>query len=213
MVTVGGGGHKPPKVRVSLEKVRGRGWWLFLAAAVPVLLPLLGRWRAALAFAGLAAAAIGPLFLAQWWARRRQRAAHAAGSQRWLGRLPLPRAAVIWELGTGFALLFGGGVPVVVTAGPDGLTIGLRRPASRRHPPVTVLWEDLAGARADPAGRFTEWGGLAVLPLTAVTLELPAGAGGPIAVTTHDAAGLVESVAAHKMEEGSAGDGVGTQRG
>ena len=181
--------------------MRGRGWWLFLAAAVPVVLPLLGRWRAALAFAGLAAVAIGPLFLAQWWARRRQRAEHAAGSQRWLGKLPLPRAAVIWELGAGFALLFGGGAPVAVTAGADGLTRGLRRPASRRHPPVTVLWADIVGVRADPAGRFTEWGGVAVLPLTAVTLELPAGAGGPVVVTTHDAAGLVESIAAHKIDD------------
>jgi hypothetical protein len=180
--------------------VRGRGWWLFLAAAVPVVVPLLGRWRAALAFAGLAAAAIGPLFVTQWWARRRQRAEHAAGSQRWTGHVPLPRAAVIWDLGAGFALLHGGGVPVTVTAGPGGLTVALRRPASRRHPPVAVQWSDIAAARAEPAGRFTEWGRVAVLPLTAVTLELPDDAGGSLVVTTHDAAGLVESVSMHQAE-------------
>ncbi|GAA4263224.1 hypothetical protein GCM10022255_105840 [Dactylosporangium darangshiense] len=181
--------------------MRGRGWWLFLAAAVPVGLPLAGRWRAALAFAGLAAAAIGPLFLAQWWARRRQRAEHAAGSQRWHGHLPLPRAAVIWELGAGLALLFGGGVPVTLTAGADGLTLGPRRPVSRRHPPLTVLWRDIAAVHAEPAGRFTDWGRVAVMPLTAVVLDLPEGSGGPLVVTTHDAEGLVDSVAAHKLAD------------
>jgi hypothetical protein len=181
--------------------VRGRGWWLLLAAAVPVGLPLLGWWPAALAFAGIAAAAIGPLFLAQWWARRRQRAAHSAGAEHWAGHVPLHRAAVIWELGAGFALLFGGGVPVHVTAGAEGLTLGVRRPAPRRHPPVTVLWCDIAAARAEPAGRCTDWGRVAVLPLTVVTLDLPSDTGGPLIVTTHDAAGLVESVAAHKIAE------------
>ncbi|MER7004971.1 hypothetical protein ABT297_18260 [Dactylosporangium sp. NPDC000555] len=185
--------------------MRGRGWWLFLAAAVPVGLPLLARWRAGLAFTGLAAAAIGPLFLAQWWARRRQRAAHAAGAEHWFGHVPLHRAAVIWELGAGFALLFGGGVPVRVTTGSDGLTLSVRRPASRRHPPVTVLWCDIAAARAAPAGRFTEWGRVAVLPLTVVTLDLPGDPGGALVVTTHDAAGLIETVEARKMAE-SMGD-------
>ncbi|WP_432837227.1 hypothetical protein [Dactylosporangium sp. CA-092794] len=186
--------------------MRGRGWWLFLAAAVPVGLPLLGRWPAALAFAGLAAAAIGPLFLAQWWARRRQRAAHQAGAERWSGHVPLHRAALIWDLGAGFALLFGGGVPVRITAGADGLTLRPRRPASSRHPPVTVLWRDIAAVRAKPAGHFTEWGRVAVLPQTAVTLELPRDTFGSLVVTTHDAAGLVESVRAHKIAE-TAGPG------
>jgi hypothetical protein len=179
--------------------VRGRAWWLSLAAAVPVGLPLLGQWRAVAAFAGLAAAATGPLYLAQWWARRRQRAAHAAGAQSWVGHLPLHRAAVIWELGTGFALLFGGGVPVRLTSRTEGLTLRLRRPASRRHPPVTVQWDDIAAAHARPGGRFTEWGRVALLPHTTVTLELPHD--DALVVTTHDAAGLVESVAARKITE------------
>lgn len=187
--------------------MRGRGWWLFLAAAVPVGLPLLGRWRAALAFAGLAAAAIGPLYLAQWWARRRQRAAHRVGAQRWVGRLPLHRAVLIWEIGAGFALLFGGGAPVSVTAGADGLTLRLRPPGTRRHPPVTVLWADIAAVSAAPAGRFTEWGGVALLPMTAVTLDLPGDTGGPLVVTTQDAAGLVETVTARKIAETSADRG------
>ncbi|MEV6927631.1 hypothetical protein AB0M46_24455 [Dactylosporangium sp. NPDC051485] len=181
--------------------MRGRGWWLFLAAAVPVGLPLLGRWWAGLAFAGLAAAAIGPLFLAQWWARRHQRALLASGAERWLCHVPLHRAALIWELGAGFALLFGGGVPVCAEAGPGGLTLRLRRPASRRHPPVIVLWQDIAAVRAEPAGRFTDWGRVALLPLTVVSLDLPADIGGPLILTAHDAGGLVESVTAHKISE------------
>lgn len=179
--------------------MRGRTWWLFLAAAVPVGLPLLGQRRGVLAFAGLAVAAIGPFYLGQWWARRRQRAAHAAGARHWAGHLPLHRAALIWNLGTGFALLFGGGVPVRLAADEDGLTISLRRPASRRHPPVTVLWADIAQVRTRPVGRFTDWGRVAALPLTEVTFELPRDVpGGALVVTTHAPGGLAETVAAHR---------------
>jgi hypothetical protein len=181
--------------------VRGRGWWLVLAAAVPVGLPLLGRWPAALAFAGLAAAAIGPVLLAQWWARRRQRAAHASGALRWFGRIPMERAALIWELGPGLALLSGGGVPVTITIGDDGLTLRPRRLADRRHPSVTVLWADIAAARTEPAGRLTTHGRVAVLPLTAVILELPGDTGGPLIVTTHAADGLVEAVAERNIAQ------------
>jgi hypothetical protein len=181
--------------------VRGRGWWLFLAAALPVGLPLLGRWPAALAFAGLAGAAIGPVMLVQWWARRRQRAAHACGEQRWSGRIPLERAALIWELGPGLALLCGGGLPVGITAGADGLTLRPRRPAPRRHPSVTILWSDISAARTEPAGRLTEHGRVAVLPLTAVILVLPADTGGSLTVTTHAAGGLVEAVAARNIAQ------------
>lgn len=194
-------GHRPRLTR-SLDLVRRRGWWLGLAAAVPVGLPLLGRWPAALAFAGLAAAAIGPVLLAQWWARERQRAAHASGAQWWSGRIPLERAVLIWELGTGFALLLGGGMPVVVTAGDDGLTLRPRRLSFRRHPSVTVLWSDIAAARAEPAGRLTSHGRVAVLPLTAVILELPGDTGGPLIITTHAAGGLVEMVAERHIAHG-----------
>ncbi|WP_433608371.1 hypothetical protein ACQP2P_35295 [Dactylosporangium sp. CA-139114] len=181
--------------------MRGRGWWLGLAAAVPVGLPLLGRWPAALAFAGITAAAVGPVLLAQWWARRRQRAAHAAGALRWFGRVPLERAALIWELGPGLALLFGGGVPVCITTGDDGLTLRPRGLSPRRHPSVTVLWTDIAGARAEPAGRLTAHGRVAALPLTAVILDLPGDTGGPLTVTTHAAGGLVETVAARHIAQ------------
>ncbi|WP_433207478.1 hypothetical protein ACQP00_41445 [Dactylosporangium sp. CS-047395] len=175
--------------------MRGRGWWLVLAAAVPVGLPLLGRWPAALAFAGLAASVIGPVLLVQWWARRRQRALHAAGAQHWYGRVPLDRAALIWELGPGLALLFGGGIHVVVALSDDGITLCPRLLLARRHPSVTVLWSDIAGARAEPAGRLTAHGRVALLPLTAVILDLPGDTGGPLIITTHAAGGLVEAVA------------------
>ncbi|WP_432975250.1 hypothetical protein [Dactylosporangium sp. CA-233914] len=124
-----------------------------------------------------------------------------AGAQRWSARVPLHRAALIWEFGAGFALLFGGGMPVSITAGDDGLTLRPRWPAAPRHPCVTVLWSDIAGVRAVPAGRLTDHGRVALRPLTAVVLDLPGDTGGPLTVTTHQAAGLVEAVAARNIAQ------------
>ncbi|GAA3301272.1 hypothetical protein GCM10020218_094640 [Dactylosporangium vinaceum] len=181
----------PPR---SLDGVRGRGWWLVLAAAVPIALPLLGRRPAALGFAGLGVGVGTAVLLARRRARRRQPAAEASGALRWCGRMPMDRAALIWELGAAVALLFGGGVPIVITPGDDGLMFQPRWPLRKRHPSVTVLWSDIAGARAEPAGRLTAHGRVAVLPLTAVILDLPGDTGGPLIITTHAAGGLVEVV-------------------
>ncbi|GAA2641179.1 hypothetical protein GCM10010399_88700 [Dactylosporangium fulvum] len=174
---------------------RGRRGWLVLAVALPVGLPLLAQWQAAAAFSGLVVVVVGPVLAVQWWSRRRQRAAHARGVQRWIGHLPLERAVGLWDLGVGAAFLFGGGVPVRLTARPTGLTLAIRGPfGGPRHAPVTVQWSDIAGVQAGPAGRATEWGRVALLPLTTVTIRLVHGAA--FVMTTHDAAGLVELIEA-----------------
>ncbi|MFI5912608.1 hypothetical protein [Dactylosporangium sp. NPDC051541] len=123
------------------------------------------------------------------------------GALRWCGRIPLERAALIWEVGAGLALLFGGGVPVVVTLGDGGLTLCPRWPLRKRHPSVTVLWPDIAGARAEPAGWLTAHGRVALLPLTVVTLDLPGDTGGPLIITGRGAGGLVAAVAEHHIAQ------------
>ncbi|MFB9181100.1 hypothetical protein ACFFX1_23380 [Dactylosporangium sucinum] len=176
---------------------RGRPGWLVLAAAVPVGLPLLGRWQAMAMFAAAVAAVAVPVFAAQWRDRERQRAAHRAGVRTWTGHVPLDHAVGLWDLGVVAAFRFGGGLPVRVTPTQAGLFVAVRSSAGgRRYAPVTVQWSDIAGARTEAAGRATDWGRVAMLPLTTVTVELAPPGAGAFVMTTTDAAGLVETVTA-----------------
>ncbi|WP_238011508.1 hypothetical protein KZZ52_47850 [Dactylosporangium sp. AC04546] len=176
---------------------RARPGWLVLAAALPVGLPLLGQRPALAVFIGVVAALAVPVFVVQWWGRHRLRAEHAAGKRTWTGHIPLDHAVGLWDLGVAAAFRFGGGVPVRVTPTPAGLFVAVRSYAGgRRYTPVTVQWSDIAGVRAEASGRATDWGRVALLPLTTVTVDLAPPMAGAFVMTTTDAAGLVETVTA-----------------
>jgi hypothetical protein len=189
---------------------RGRPWWAVPVLAVPVALLLADLWEAIALFAAVCAGIAGPVLLRQWYARRRQRAAHVAGVQEWLGHLPLDSVVGIWDVSVASAFRFGAGVPVRLAPRPLGLLVEARRsgPGRLAAAPVLVAWTDIAAVRCCPLTRVTGWGRVGVLPFAVVELDLDGG--GVLPFATLDATGLADLIT---DRAGRPGDRSSTLRG